>query len=49
MKMHGGVILPSNLLKSALKGECLVFVMNKNYLDEIKCMSENRYEYIALD
>ncbi len=44
-----GVITAKTLLKEIKKNEALVIVMNSGYLDEIKEMSENRYEYITLD
>lgn len=46
----GGVISDiTQLLDEVKKDEAIVFVMNKNYLEEIKEMSKNRYEYITLD
>ncbi len=39
---------PSELLESLPAG-CTIYVMNSNYLDEIKAMSNNQYNYIGVD
>ena len=39
---------PETLLKEVEDDMAIIFVMNENYLDEIKDMSYNKYTYVAL-
>jgi hypothetical protein len=52
-----GKFLPATGLKvsspeqalSELPGDALIYVMNSNYLDEIKTMTKNQFHYIGID
>ena len=39
---------PAQVLLELKEGD-IIFVMNSNYLDEIKNMTDNKYKYITVD
>ena len=42
-------VKPPEEVLSAINGESIIFVMNSNYFDEIKEMSQNRFNYIKIN